>query len=88
VIGPASEQGGLNGSHIVFHVGGSDFLALPPQNPILAASIGRNSRVRANIYAPNGSVRLEVGVRGTGAFIGRNFAGDAVNLVLESAFQP
>jgi len=88
VIGPASELGGLNGSHIVFHVGGGDVLALPPQNLLLAASIGRNSSVRANIYAPNGTVRLDIGVRGTGAFVGRIFAGDAVRLILESAFQP
>jgi hypothetical protein len=77
----------LNGSHIVFQVGGDDLPALQPQNVVYAVNIGRHSNVRANIYAPNGTVVLNVGVRGTGAFIGRNFAGDAVTLTLESAFQ-
>ncbi len=86
VIGPASQQGGLNGSHIVFHVGGTDVLV--QQGLLLAVRLGRDSRARANFYAPNGSVFLDVGVRGTGAFVGRTFAGDAVTLSLESAFQP
>lgn len=87
VIGPSSGQGGLNGSHIVFQVGGDDLPAFQPQNVVHAVNIGRNSNVRANIYAPNGTLLLDVGVRGTGAFIGRNFAGNAVSLTLESAFQ-
>jgi uncharacterized repeat protein (TIGR01451 family) len=86
VIGPASTQGRLNGSHIVFHVGGGDLLATQPQNFVGAVDIGRNSRLRANIFAPKGSVILNIGVRGTGAFIGRNFAGVGVDLTLESAF--
>jgi uncharacterized repeat protein (TIGR01451 family) len=79
--------GPLNGSHIVLYVGGTDIPGLQPQNALLAVSIGARSRVRANIYAPNGSVSLNFLTEGVGAFIGKQVGGNIQRLVLESAFR-
>ena len=53
----------------------------------VAVNIGQNAIVKANIYAPNGTVWLKSGAQGTGAFIGEHVqVGPGAKLTLDSAF--
>ncbi len=53
----------------------------------VAANIGENSVVQANIYAQTGSVWLKSNVQATGAFIGQHVrVGSGATLKLDSAF--
>lgn len=85
-IGPASAAPALRASQIIFYVGGLNTVDATPQLNRFPVFIGPNSTVQANFYAPNGSIVLHRGTRAKGAFIGRQFLGDAVRLTLDSAF--
>jgi hypothetical protein len=87
-IGPPAGPGPLNGSHIVFYVGGADRPCCDEFAPRFSVTIGPDNRVRANIYAPNGTVALGDRFGGTGAFIGKRVQGGLnLRLELESAFR-
>jgi hypothetical protein len=83
-IGPAPSAPSLQASQIIFYVAGvDDGTGLTPS----AADIGQNNTILANIYAPNGTVRLRSDTIATGAFIGGHaIIGERVELHLKSAF--
>lgn len=63
--------------------GGSGNLGATPK----AAQFGQNSIVQANIYAPNGTLILQQGATGVGAFLGKWVVmGENVELTKDSAF--
>lgn len=81
VIGPHSSVPTLQASQIVFYVEGAD------SPSAVVVDIGTNTTVKANIYAPNGTVWLRTGTNATGAFIGKRMLADTnAQLTLKSAF--
>jgi uncharacterized repeat protein (TIGR01451 family) len=85
-IGPDTSLG-LDATDLVIFVAGingsSGNLGATPK----AARIGLDNTIRANLYVPNGTLRLNYGTQAWGAFIGRDvhFEGDN-HIWLESAF--
>jgi uncharacterized repeat protein (TIGR01451 family) len=80
IIGPDASAPALEASQIVFYVQGAD-------NPTAVVQVGSNGTVKANIYAPNGTVWLKSNTNATGAFIGKRALFDSnVELTLKSAF--
>ena len=52
-----------------------------------AVEIGTNNTVKINLYAPNGTARLQDGTAATGAFLGKDIdVGLNVQVTLDSAF--
>jgi hypothetical protein len=91
VFGPSASAPTLQASQIVFYIQGTDDQGHPPDgDPSVtptAVDIGERNTVVANIYAPNGTVRLRANTIGTGAYIGRQvLIGERVELTLKSAF--
>jgi hypothetical protein len=81
VIAPDASAPALQASQIVFYVEGADSSGQP------VVQVGPNGTVKANIYAPNGTVWLKSSTTGTGAFIGKQVNIDtSVELTLKSAF--
>ncbi len=83
VIGPAPRSG-LSASQLVFYVNGKD-----TDDPSygLAALVGPDAVVNANIYSPSGTISILDRSRATGAFIAGNvIMGRRVQVNLASAF--
>ena len=90
VVDPA--VAGLNASTVVVYVGGADDArgAGTGLDDRAAAVVrfGEDSVVQANVFAPEGTVRLDRGTRATGAFFGDHvIIGDRVELTRESGFR-
>ena len=86
-IGPAPSAPTLKASQIVFYVAGVDDEVGGTDLGPTAVQIGEQNTVKANIYAPNGTVWLRANAIATGAFIGKRARiGQSVELRLESAF--
>jgi len=90
-LGPDASAPNLSASQIVFYAAGTDDRGrhhdededLTPT----VVQIGQRNIVRANIYAPNGTVWLKGNSKATGAFIGKRARiGQGVELRLNSAF--
>lgn len=90
-IGPGASAPSLSASQIVFYAEGTDDRGrhhdededLTPT----VVQIGQRNTVRANIYAPNGTVWLKGNTKATGAFVGKRARiGVGVELRLASAF--
>ncbi len=83
-IGPAPSAPSLPASQIIFYCEGAD------DGGDLASTvvqIGERNTVKANFYAPNGTVYLRANTVATGAFIGKRAQiGERVELTLKSAF--
>ena len=85
-IGPASGSG-IAASEIVFYVAGINGSDGALNSSPEAGRVGAGSTVQANFYVPNGTMRLEVGVIATGAFLGRDVQIDrAAQLTLDTFF--
>ena len=74
---------------VVIYVAGQNgkkgFLNSVPE----AAVIGEGSNIHANIYAPNGTIRIKEGCEVTGSFVAADVAiGQKVSVSLDSYFQP
>ena len=83
-IGPDASVPSLQASQIIFYVEGVDNNSGVATT---AVQIGERNTVRANIYAPNGTVWLRASTTATGAFIGKQAKiGERVELTLKSAF--
>jgi hypothetical protein len=74
-VGPQSESG-ITAADIVVYVGGIDGTTGVLGDTPLAAKVSRNSRIEANVYAPNGTLNIERDSAGVGAFFGRDVAID------------
>ncbi len=87
-VGPAAGSG-VTAADIVFYVAGingtsGNLWALPR-----AARLGIGSKVRANVYAPNGTVWIRQRSEARGAFLGRDvLLGRKAEVTLDSAFNP
>jgi uncharacterized repeat protein (TIGR01451 family) len=78
-IGPAASAPGLLASQIVFFVEGG--------NPVGGSAADVSGTVKANIYAPTGTVNLRPNTNATGAFIGKRvIVGDNAEVRLQSVF--
>ncbi len=87
VIQP-SETSSEDACGLVLYVAGingdSGLLQAQPQ----AARIGINNVVHANIYAPNGTLKVEAATQATGAFMGQNVEiGPGVRVALDSRLE-
>jgi Big-like domain-containing protein len=85
-VGPQSGSG-VDASEIVVYVAGingtTGVLGATPS----AASIGRDTHLQANVYAPNGSVLVERDVAARGALLGRDVRlGQSTTLEVASYF--
>jgi hypothetical protein len=90
-IGPDASAPTLQASQIIFYVQGVDDSGHPmdgdPNVTPVAIDIGERNTLVANIYAPNGTVRLRANTVATGAYIGNQvIVGEGVGLTLKSAF--
>ena len=73
----------LKAAKIIFYVGFASGAGLTPN----AVTFGSNGTIHANVYAPNGTVRLDSNVNATGAFLGRDVdLGSNVHVDLETFF--
>jgi hypothetical protein len=70
-IGP-EEGSGISAIDIVFYVNGINGNTGNLGDSPKAAIIGTNNTVKANIYAPNGTIWLKNHVDAEGAFIGKD----------------
>lgn len=91
IIGPDASAPTLQASQIIFYVQGTDDQGHPadgdPNVTPTAVDIGERNTVVANIYAPNGTVKLRANTTATGAYIGKQvLIGERVELTLKSAF--
>lgn len=85
-VGPAAGAS-IDASSILFYVAGingtTGALSATPK----AVEIGTNNTVEINLYAPNGTARLQDGTAATGAFLGKDIdVGLNVQVTLDSAF--
>lgn len=85
-IGP-EDGSGITAKDIVIYVNGingsSGSLGSSPK----AATVGTKNTVKANIFAPNGTIRLKQGVIAEGAFVGKDvLVGVKVKISYDSAF--
>ncbi|HEY5838344.1 MAG TPA: Ig-like domain-containing protein [Pyrinomonadaceae bacterium] len=97
-IGPDSSVSGLDASDIIFYVAGGDDKGRRHEDDLepgyreeevspTVVQIGVENTIKANIYAPNGTVWIKKGGKATGAFIGKRARiGVRVELTLDSAF--
>ena len=82
VVGPNAPA--LLAKSIIIYVAGQDG---PPKGAGEAVTIGAKNTIKANFYAPNGTLWLGKGVVATGAFVARDLIiGDNTVLNLNSAF--
>jgi hypothetical protein len=87
VIGPA-DGSGIAAHDIVFAVGGISGPAAGPGSQSTAVELGMRDIIHANVYAPNGTIRLRSQATATGAFVARDVEiGVGVTLTLDSAFK-
>lgn len=83
-VGP-SEEAQISAKDIIFFIEGADGAADVDNDPIF--STGTKSNIYANVYAPNGIIRLGNQSHATGAFIARDvWVGNSVQVTLDSAF--
>jgi hypothetical protein len=83
VIGPAGATASVTASEIVFYVAGTD----AQSKFSLAVNISPKSSVKANIYAPNGTLLLNSQTQATGAFLAKDVTiGQQGTVALKSAF--
>ncbi len=90
-IGPHQSVPGLMASQIIFYVQGVDDQGRRHDGDENLAptvvQIGERNTVKANIYAPNGTVWLKANTEATGAFLGKAVRiGERVKLWLKSSF--
>jgi VCBS repeat-containing protein len=97
-IGPDTSIAGLAASDIIFFVAGGDDKGRRHQEDCepgyredevspTVVQVGVENTIKANVYAPNGTVWLKKGSKATGAFIGKRARiGVRVELILDSAF--
>lgn len=97
-IGPDPSAPALQAHDIVFYLEGTDDKGRwhdddhgpgkkDEEVSPTVVQIGVKNTLLANIYAPNGTVWLKEGTKGTGAFIGKRVRiGEKVELTLDSAF--
>jgi hypothetical protein len=88
VIGPHTGAS-ITAADIVFYVQGSNGGAGKPVSTPFAVTLGERSQVEANVYAPNGTVRLEKATMATGAFLGQHVRiGSQAQIRLDSFVAP
>jgi hypothetical protein len=86
IIGPCVGSG-IGASDIRIYVNGSDGADGSPNASPEAAEVGYENNVRANIYAPNGTILVKAGSVIEGALIGKDIIiGHDVEITLNSAF--
>lgn len=83
VVGPA-EGSGVAPSEVVFYVAGEDE---PRGSRREAVSLDQDNTIRANVYAPNGTLRIGQRADATGAFLGLHVRIDRDStLALDTSF--
>jgi len=83
-VGPVAGAVHLKPRNLKFLVGGTD--SVVQGGALFAVTVNGGADLHANVYAPNGSIYFSVGSKGTGAFIAKRVAAEAVDWTLDSGF--
>jgi len=86
-LGPDSESG-LSAKDVLLYIGGINGKSGQQTSYPKAAMIGFNNNVKANLYAPNGTLWIGLGSKAEGSFIAKEvIVGIKAKVKLDSAFQ-
>ncbi len=85
-IGPDTGSS-INAGDIIFYINGINGTNGNLGASVKAAKVGLNNELQANMYVPNGTLKLRQGTQATGSFLARDIiVGLGVGVSLESAF--